>query len=105
MARNMTDYAATYRDFSLAVPERFNCAFDVFDGWARDPAKLALLWVSPDGVPRRFTFAELSERSRRFANVLAALGVTPDERVFVMLPRVYQWWALIGSPSAARQRG
>ena len=33
MARNMTDYAATCRDFSLPVPEQFNWAFDVFDGW------------------------------------------------------------------------
>jgi acetyl-CoA synthetase/medium-chain acyl-CoA synthetase len=95
MARNMTDYAAACRDFSLAVPARFNWAFDVFDGWARDPAKLALLWVAPDGLPRRFTFAELAERSRRVANALAGLGVAPGERVFVMLPRVYQWWEIM----------
>jgi hypothetical protein len=28
MARNMTDYSTTHRDFSLAVPARFNWAFD-----------------------------------------------------------------------------
>jgi acyl-coenzyme A synthetase/AMP-(fatty) acid ligase len=95
MARNMTDYAATCRDFSLPVPERFNWAFDVFDGWARDPAKLALLWVTADGRPRRFTFAELAERSRRVANALTGLGVAPGERVFVMLPRVYHWWEIM----------
>jgi acetyl-CoA synthetase/medium-chain acyl-CoA synthetase len=92
---NMTDYAATMRDFRLDVPARFNWAFDTFDGWARDPAKLALLWVSPDGQPRRFTYAELAERSRRFANALAGLGVAPGERVFVMLPRVWQWWEIV----------
>jgi acetyl-CoA synthetase/medium-chain acyl-CoA synthetase len=95
MARNMTDYAETCRTFRLTVPARFNWAFDTFDGWARDPAKLALLWVSADGQPRRFTFAELGERSRRFANVLGGLGVAPGERVFVMLPRVYEWWEMI----------
>jgi acyl-coenzyme A synthetase/AMP-(fatty) acid ligase len=84
----MADYAETYRTFRLDVPERFNWAFDIFDGWARDPSKLALLWVSPDGQPRRFTFRELADRSKRFANVLAGLGVAPGERVFVMLPRV-----------------
>lgn len=94
-ARNMTDYAATMRDFRLEVPPRFNWAFDTFDGWARDPAKLALLWVSADGQPRRFSFAELGERSRRFANVLSGLGVAPGERVFVMLPRIYQWWEIL----------
>jgi len=95
MARHMTDYAATRRAFRLEVPERFNWAFDTFDAWARDPAKLALLWVSPDGQPRRFTFAELAERSRRFANVLAGLGVGPGERVLVVLPRVWQWWEIL----------
>src|SRR5207249_11908424 len=32
---------------------------------------------------------------RRCANALGALGVTAGERVFVMLPRVYQWWEII----------
>ena len=95
MARNMTDYAATCRSFRLPTPERFNWAFDTFDGWARDPAKLALLWVAADGQPRRFTYAELAERSRRFANALAGLGVAAGERVFIMLPRVYQWWEIV----------
>jgi acetyl-CoA synthetase/medium-chain acyl-CoA synthetase len=92
---NMTDYAATMREFRLAAPARFNWAYETFDAWARDPAKLALLWVSADGQPRRFTYAELGERSRRFANALAGLGVAPGERVFVMLPRVWQWWEIV----------
>ena len=92
---NMIDYARTMREFRLDVPARYNWAFDTFDAWARDPAKLALLWVSSDGQARRFTFAELSERSRRFANVLAGLGVAPGERVFIMLPRVWQWWEIV----------
>ena len=91
----MTDYAATRRAFRLEVPERFNWAFDTFDTWARDPGKLALLWVSADGQPRRFTFAELAERSRRFANVLTGLGVGPGERVLVILPRVPAWWEIL----------
>jgi len=92
---NMVDYARTMREFRLDVPARYNWAFDTFDTWARDPAKLALLWVSSDGQPRRFTFAELSERSRRFANVLAGIGVAPGERIFIMLPRVWQWWEIV----------
>ena len=95
MAPNMTDYAATCRSFRLVAPERFNWAFDTFDRWARDSGKLALLWVSADGQPRRFTYAALAERSSRFANALAALGLAPGERVFVMLPRVYQWWEIM----------
>jgi acetyl-CoA synthetase len=95
MARNMTEYADAYRRFRLDVPASFNWAFDVFDGWARDPGKLAMLWVSADGQPRRVTFAELAERSHRFANVLGGLGVARGERVFVMLPRVAPWWEIV----------
>src|SRR2546430_374702 len=95
MARNMTDYAATCRSFQLPTAARFNWAFDTFDAWARDPAKLALLWVAADGQPRRFTYAELAQRSRRFANALAGLGVAAGERVLVMLPRVHQWWEIV----------
>jgi acetyl-CoA synthetase/medium-chain acyl-CoA synthetase len=95
MAGNMTDYAATCRTFRLDVPASYNWAFDVFDRWARAPAKLAMLWVSPDGQPRPITFAELGERSRRFANVLSGLGVAPGERVFLMLPRVVPWWEIV----------
>jgi acetyl-CoA synthetase/medium-chain acyl-CoA synthetase len=95
IAPNMTEYAETMRTFRLDVPPRFNWAFDTFDAWARDPGRLGMLWVSPDGAPRRFTFLELSLRSRRFANVLQALGVAKGERVFIMLPRVYQWWEIV----------
>ncbi len=92
---DLTEYAATMARFRLEVPARFNWAFDTFDRWAQDPSRLGLLWVSADGQPRRFTFAELGERSRRFANALSGLGVRPGERVFIMLPRVSQWWEIV----------
>lgn len=95
MAVDLSAYHRACREFRLEAPARFNWAFDTFDGWARDPERLGLLWVSADGQPRRFTFAELADRSRRFANVLAGLGVERGERVFVMLPRVHQWWEIV----------
>src|SRR2546428_13332273 len=98
----MIDYARTMREFHLDVPARYNWAFDTFDAWARDPGKLALLWVSSDGQARRFTFAELGERSRRLANALARLGVAPRERVFIMLPRAGQWGEVV--PACIRAR-
>ena len=60
MARNMSDYAATCRSFQLPTPARFNWAFDTFDAWARDPAKLALLWVAADGQPRTYRVSRVS---------------------------------------------
>ena len=88
------DYAETYRDLRLEVPERYNWAYDVFDRWGSDPGKVAMVWVSSDGVSCKVTFRELGERSRRAANALAGLGASPGDRVFVMLPRVVEWWEL-----------
>ncbi|MFQ5521078.1 MAG: AMP-binding protein [Candidatus Methylomirabilia bacterium] len=89
------DYAETSRTFRLEVPERFNWAYEVLDHWGQDPQKLAMVWVGPDGRSREVTFSELGERSRRLANALAGLGAQPGDRVFVMLPRLVEWWELI----------
>ena len=89
------DYAETYRSFRLDVPERFNWAYDVFDRWDRDPAKVAMVWVGPNGQEREVTFKELGERSRRVANALDGLGAHPGDRVFTMLPRMVEWWELM----------
>jgi acyl-coenzyme A synthetase/AMP-(fatty) acid ligase len=97
VAPNMTDYLATRASFRLEVPETWNYARDVVDAWAaREAGKLALLAVGPDGGnPRRSSFADLSERSNRAANFLAAQGVRKGDRVFVMLPRIPDWYDVV----------
>ena len=94
---NMTDYLATRASFRLEVPERYNYARDVVDAWAmREPGKLALLAVGPDGGdPRRFSFADLARSSDRAARFLVGQGVTKGDRVFVMLPRVPDWYDVV----------
>jgi len=91
---NMTDYLATRASFRLEVPELYNYARDVVDAWAsRESGKLALLAVGPDGgSPRRYSFADLAASSNRAANFLAARGVRKGDRVFVMLPRIADWY-------------
>ena len=90
------DYAETYRTFKQHVPERFNWAYEVFDRWAEDPAKVALVWLAPDGLTsRKVTFREMAERSRRVANALTGLGAERGDRVFVMLHRVVEWWEIV----------
>jgi acetyl-CoA synthetase len=90
---NMTDYEKTYRDFRFDVPEFFKFAFDVVDKWAEDHTKLALVSVQSDGRrAEKHTFWELREQSNRFANVLRGLGVGKGTRVFLMLPRIPQWY-------------
>lgn len=95
---NMQDYAETYRDFKLDVPEHFNFAFDVVDKWAEDRTKLALISLDPAGEnAQHHTFWDLKVQSNRFANVLKGLGVGKGTRTFVMLPRIPQWYvAMLG---------
>lgn len=92
---NMVDYEAERRNFSLSAPDDFNWAYDVTDRWASDPQHLAMLWVGPQGEERRLTFADFQRRSNQVANVLAQLGVERGDRVFIMLPRLVEWWETI----------
>ena len=91
---NMTDYDAERASFQLDVPETFNAVRDVVDAQAAaNPDAAALLMVSPDGRDAdRYSFSELADRTSQVANVLAELGVTKGDRVFVMLPRVIGWY-------------
>ena len=89
------DYYETYRTFKLDVPERYNWAYEVFDAWGQDSSKVAMVWVGHAGDTKEVTFRHLSERSKRVANALIGLGAQPGDRVFVMLPRIIEWWELI----------
>lgn len=94
---NVDDYEQARRDFHLDVPELFNYTRDIIDVWASsDPEKLALLAVDPIGEhPQRISFGELSARARRAANFLAGLGVKKGDRIFVMLPRIPEWYDVL----------
>ena len=95
---NMQDYEETYRTARLDVPEYFNFALDVVDRWADDHTKLALVSVDPSGeTAEHHTFWDLKVLSDRFANLLRGLGVGKGDRVFLMLPRISQWYvAMLG---------
>ncbi|MCX6049690.1 MAG: AMP-binding protein [Chloroflexi bacterium] len=95
IAPHMLDYEAERRNFSLSAPDDFNWAYDVTDRWAADPQHLAMLWVGPQGEERRLTFADFQRRSNQVANALAQLGVQRGDRVFIMLPRLVEWWETI----------
>jgi acyl-coenzyme A synthetase/AMP-(fatty) acid ligase len=93
----MVDYELSHREFSWEVPSTFNFGGDVVDKWAEDPARLALIWCDEQGNERRFTFADISRLTNRFANLLRAQGVSKGDRVLVMLPRIPEWQiAMVG---------
>ena len=95
---NMQDYEETYRDFRMDVPEHFNFGLDVVDKWAEDRTKLALVSLDPSGgKAEQHTFWDLKMLSNRFANLLRSRGVEKGDRVFIMLPRIPQWYvAMVG---------
>jgi acetyl-CoA synthetase len=85
-----------YRDFSIHVPEFYNFAYDVVDAWAaKEPDKTALLWVNRQGEERRYSFGEMKRASDSAARLLHGSGIGKGDRVFVMLPRIPEWWILI----------
>jgi len=93
----MTDYETERARFRLAVPQRFNYVLDVLERRAeQSPDSLALLSLGSQGeVTARHTFRDINLESRRMAHALAALGVGKGSRIFVMLPRIPQWYVSI----------
>ena len=96
---NVKDYDEFCKNFKWEIPEYYNFGFDTIDEWAKkEPDKVALITVSSDGESaHRLTFKELSELSGKFASVLKKYGVKKGDRVFIMLPRIPEWYiAVIG---------
>ena len=89
------NYQSTYNNFQLAVPERFNWAYEVFDLWAQNKSKIALKWVGPTGKSRDVTFDELRIRSSKVANLLSGIGASPGDNIFIMLPHLVEWWEIV----------
>src|SRR5476649_1040810 len=70
MLTETTDYEKLYRDFRWDIPARFNIATACCDRHADGQGRLALIYVDEDGGATRHSFDEISDFSRRFANVL-----------------------------------
>jgi acetyl-CoA synthetase len=88
--------ADRYRDFSIPVPEFYNFGYDVVDAWAKkEPEKTALLWVNQQGDEKRYSFGDIRRESDRAARLLHESGIRKGDRVFLMLPRIPEWWILV----------
>lgn len=89
---NMEDYDKVYGEFEFTVPEYFNFARDTFDKWAEQKDKLAMWWVGDNDEERKITFAEFKDKSCQLANVLKDQGIKQGDRVFLLLPKIPEWW-------------
>src|SRR5437660_1489844 len=73
--------------FRWQIPARFNLGVDVCD---RHGDALALIEIDPAGKVREHRFAQMSALSNRFANVLAAHGLSRGDRVAILLPQRHE---------------
>jgi acetyl-CoA synthetase len=85
MLTETTDYDALYRDFRWDIPARFNIATACCDRHADGTGRPALIYLDEDSTAQRTSFDNISEMSRRFANVLKSDGLARGDRVAVFL--------------------
>ena len=85
-------YEDFFANFKIDIPDNFNFAYDVVDEWAAvEPEKTALVWCD-DNDEKILTFTEISELSKRFANVLNSLGIGKGDIVMLMLRQRWEYW-------------
>jgi acetyl-CoA synthetase len=93
LVRHRDDYDAAVTAFRWPdIGDRFNWALDWFDPIAAGNERTALRIIGEDGSDRSYSFAELAARSNRLATSLVAAGVTPGDRVMVMLGNQVELW-------------
>ncbi|XP_046884416.1 acyl-coenzyme A synthetase ACSM3, mitochondrial isoform X2 [Hypomesus transpacificus] len=99
LPQNFTDYESIKQNYNPQIPKYFNFAKDVLDVWAEreksgeKTPNPALWWVNDRREEIRWSFEELGFHSRRLANVLSGpCNLTKEDRVFLILPRVPEWW-------------
>src|SRR5579871_3514479 len=82
------DYDTLYRQFRWQLPATYNIGVEVCDRWAaREPDRLALVHVRPDGRSESISYGWLRDTSNRLANALSSHGVARGDRVAILLPQ------------------
>ena len=91
-----TDFEDFKANYELIIPEDFNFAYDVVDGWAeKEPNKRALLWTNDKGESRTYTFSELKEITDRTAGYFSSVGIEKGDMVMAILKRRAEFWFTI----------
>ena len=93
----LVDLDAERASYRVEIPERFNAVLAIVEKWAsEDPDALAVLSLDEVGdVVAAQSAADLAKASRQTARALLDLGVGRGDHVFVMLPRIPEWYAAL----------
>ncbi len=85
MLKPARTYAAAVDNFRWRVPASYNIGVDICDH--QNASATALICPQPDGRIRTYKFGDLKRHSNKLANVLAARGIRPGDRVGILLPQ------------------
>jgi len=96
MEKENMSYEEMVSSFKIDVPEYYNFGLDVIDKRAVERDKTALIWVDTDGdTSREYKFSDLAVMSNKFANMLIDAGYKKGDKLYVMIPRVPEWFAVM----------
>lgn len=91
-----SSYEDFKNNFKIRIPENFNFAYDVVDGWAAtNPDKRALLWTNDKNECHCYTFGEMKEITDRTAGYFSSLGIRKGDMVMAILKRRAEFWFTI----------
>ena len=88
------DFIANYR---INIPEKFNFAYDVVDGWAEtQPNKPALAWMNDKSDEiKEYTFGDMKRMSDQAANMFVKQGIRKGDFVMTILMQRVEVWVTI----------
>ncbi len=91
MLKRVSNYDELIKSFNWHIPKHFNIGFEVCDHWAEtEPDKVAIIDVSNNDRPQKYTYKQLKALSNQLANALTRLGVKAGDRTAVLLPQTVE---------------
>lgn len=81
----LDNFDAIHNQFRWSIPPRLNITQQVCDRHQTDGNRIALYYENAAGETAQYSFAQLKRLSDQFANALVELGVTPGDRVAIIL--------------------
>ena len=84
---NGSSFDSICQTFNWQIPESFNIAAAVCDRHRDVSDRPALFCETASGRTGQYTFADLYRLSNKLANVFLAMGVSPGDRIAILLPQ------------------
>lgn len=83
----MSQPSSFQSNFTVTIPEYYNFAHQIDQYASLHPDKTAVLVVNEAGEELRVSYQELMSYTNRIGNSLKSLGISPGDKVIVLVPR------------------